>query len=68
MTTENTRKQVGTQLNTQLYTRLRALAVLQGRRVGALIDDAIAAYLAAHERTHTVASRTRAPGPKRAGA
>jgi len=53
------RKQVGTQINTDLYRRLRALAILQNRRVGALIDDAIKDYLAKNN------IRVKAETPKR---
>ncbi len=41
------RKQVGTKLDAGLYRQIRALAILQGKEAGQLIDDAIRAYLAA---------------------
>jgi hypothetical protein len=45
MTDQSKRKQVGTQLDADLYRQIKSLAVLRGRMVGELIDDAIRAYL-----------------------
>jgi hypothetical protein len=39
------KKQVGTQLNADLYLQARMRALAEGRNVGELIDDAIRAYL-----------------------
>ncbi len=42
------RKQVGTKLDPELYRQIRALALLQGRRAGELIDEAMREYLMRH--------------------
>jgi hypothetical protein len=42
------RKQVGTLLDAALYRQIRALALLQGRQAGELIDEAMKDYLAKH--------------------
>ena len=42
-------KQTGAKITTTLYLQLRAQALLQGRTVGELIDDAIRLYLGQHE-------------------
>ena len=39
------RKQVGATINAQLWSRLRAQAILEGRTAGQLLDDAIRHYL-----------------------
>ena len=41
-------KQTGAKLNPETYRRVRALALLQGRTVGELIDEACTDYLAKH--------------------
>ena len=59
-------RQTGAKLNPETYRRVRALALLQGRTVGELIDEACVAYLAATEaNANTVATRTKASRPKR---
>lgn len=42
------RVQPGTFLDSNLYRQARSLALVQGRNVGELIDDAIKDYLAKH--------------------
>jgi len=39
------RKQVGTKLDPEIYRQIRALALLQGRQAGELIDEAMRDYL-----------------------
>jgi len=63
--TKEEAKQTGAKINTTLYTRLRAQAILEGRQVGELIDDAIRGYFATIEGD---AKRTKPPRPKRGGA
>ena len=59
-------KQTGAKLNPETYRRVRALALLQGRTVGELIDEACTAYLTATEaKANADAKRTKAPRPKR---
>ena len=55
---ERDRKQTGALIDTALYRRMKSLAVLQDRRVGELIDEALRDYLARH-RTPMV--RTKPP-------
>jgi|WetSurSiteA1Bulk_404760.scaffolds.fasta_scaffold677243_1 hypothetical protein len=40
------RQQVGTRIDPDLYREVKALAILQRRTAGEIIDDAILAYLA----------------------
>ncbi len=42
------RKQVGTQLDEDIYRQIRSLALLQGKKAGELIDEACRDYLAKH--------------------
>jgi hypothetical protein len=35
-------------INADLYRRVKALAVLQGRKIGPVIDDALREYLSKH--------------------
>ena len=44
------RKQVGTQIDIELYRQIRVLALQQGRRAGEVIDDALRAYIANQEK------------------
>jgi hypothetical protein len=47
MATKNPgRKQVGTQIDVELYRQIRVLALQQGRRAGEVIDDALRDYIA----------------------
>jgi hypothetical protein len=56
------RKQVGTQIDVELYRQVRSLALLQGRKAGEVIDDAIRLYLAAQNVTgQSVSKRNKAP-------
>ena len=43
------RKQVGALIDEQLYRQAKALAIMQGRTTGAVIDDALRQYLAAQQ-------------------
>ncbi len=43
------RKQVGTKLDPELYRQIRALALLQGRQAGELIDEAMRDLLAKYK-------------------
>ena len=64
-TVHGERKQTGAKISTVLYLQLRALALLQGRQVGELIDDAIVDYLAKEAEAAAVTKRTKAPRHKR---
>ena len=57
-------RQTGAKITPSLYTRLRAQALMEGRTIGGLIDDAIRGYFAIIDGD---ASRTKAPRPKRGG-
>lgn len=66
MTTVDEPKQTGAKLSPATYRQIRALALLQGRTVGEVIDEACVAYLAATEaKANADAKRTKAPRPKR---
>lgn len=43
------RKQVGAKLDPEIYRQLRALALLQGRQAGELIDEAMRDLLAKYK-------------------
>ncbi len=45
------RKQIGAQIDEELYRQVRSLALLQGRKAGELIDDALRVYLVAQNTT-----------------
>ncbi len=61
---DDTPKQTGAKITPSLYNRLRAQALIEGRTIGGLIDDAIKAYFALIEGDTT---RTKPPRPKRGG-
>lgn len=42
-------KQTGAHIDAEIYKQARARALLEGRRVGELISDAIAEYLQKHK-------------------
>jgi metal-responsive CopG/Arc/MetJ family transcriptional regulator len=44
------RTKIGVSINTELWRRLRALAIRQGELTGELLDDAIKEYLDSHEK------------------
>lgn len=45
MKKEEGRCQVGALVNKELWTRLRALSIMQGRTTGQVLDDCIQLYL-----------------------
>jgi hypothetical protein len=45
--TDQNKRQIGAMLDAELYKQAKAAAILQGRKVGEVIDDAIRAYLEA---------------------
>lgn len=53
------RIQVGTLLDAELYGRIRALALMQRRNAGELIDDAMRLYLEQHN------AKAPMPSPRR---
>jgi hypothetical protein len=44
------RTKIGVSINTELWRRLRALAIRQGKLTGELLDAAIKEYLDSHEK------------------
>ena len=44
------RKQIGATLDVGLYRQMRASALLEGRTVAELLDDAMKLYLAKHKK------------------
>ena len=47
------RKQVGTQIDVELYRQIRVLALQQGRRAGEVIDEALRDYIAKQRETRS---------------
>jgi hypothetical protein len=45
---EGIKRSIGAKVDVQLWRRLRALAIKQGRRSGGLLDEAIDGYLGKH--------------------
>jgi len=46
METEPYRKQTGAKIDSELYRMVKALAIIQNRPIGEVIDDALREYLA----------------------